>query len=191
MLVVPTSESLREITLAKSSEGNRLVLCFGLMALVHLLSTLFVGLAIPFPWVDEHAHVSYVVQQSKSLEVFPSYRDLRIVDRDDLTNISDEFNQLNHPSFYYMALSVFVEPDRPAETQVRRLRLVNVAISLAAVVLLLAAGARMFSRLGDHMIYALAIIACPKISVYGGGVNNDTLALLGAAIALHGLIDLS
>jgi hypothetical protein len=112
---------------------------------------------------------------------------LRILNPD-LSAFSATPNYLPHPSPYYLAMAAFDLPEAAPEVAVRRLRLVNTAISALAMAIMLLAGAAALPDAGSRFVFGLLLVLFPKTVVLGGMINNDNLALLATAIVFAGLL---
>ncbi len=118
-------------------------------------------------------------------ELFPKYQDLRVLDAVGRWFTSTP-NYLNHPTPYYFAMGVV---DRLTGELITALRMANLTISTAAIVILIAVGFRLLKSWLERTIYAMALVLFPKIGLLAGLINNDNAALFAVGVACLGLAD--
>lgn len=164
--------------------------CYAMFFLVYLATALILAFTWPGGGIDETAHLSFIMAESANPQLFPRYEALPMLAEGSLATFGDGVNYLNHPSFYYLLLSLFVVPELAPETQMLVFRLVNMAISAAAVVLLFALSARLFTRYREHFVFAAVIVLTPKVGGTSGLISNDNLALLASALTFLGFVAL-
>lgn len=156
--------------------------------LVHGAAALLIALRSPYPAsLDERQHVSYVLHVKTHGDLVPDPARMHVLNDGPTPGFAAELNYLQHPSFYYWLLSPFADAAVDARTNAARLRLVNLAVSLAAVAVILAAGMALLGDPTARLAFAATVVLCPKVMVVAGMVNNDNLALLGGGLAFWGL----
>ncbi len=149
---------------------------------------LIVALIAPFPsGVDELQHLSVVRAQFEHPTLFPDWSHQLILQRDDITKWSHDANYINHPSLYYLMLApIYAFTSNPII-----FRFVNILLSTAALLIVLIAASRRFTReILPPQLFAILAISFPKAAIVGGMVNNDNLAALAAAALFGGLLGL-
>lgn len=151
---------------------------------INLLVAILFAMWIAFPTgYDELAHVSAIWAQVADPQLFPDLRAYRLLDPEHLTRWSDASNYLNHPSLYYLAMAAVT---RVSDT-LRTLRGVNIALSVAALLLVVHAGWQRFDTAFGRAAFAVAAAAFPKQPIIAAGVNNDNLAACAAAAVFAGM----
>jgi hypothetical protein len=172
---------------APASSNVLLSLIVAAAALVwHLLNGLAAALMGAFPAsLDELQHLSFIRTMEAAPSLFPHYERMRVLDAA-TQRFTHAANYLYHPSPYYILMGSI---DRVAHGSILDLRLVNLAVSAVAVVLMLAAGFRVLSGWKERWVFAAALVLFPKLGVVAGLINNDNAALLAAAVAFFGLIE--
>jgi hypothetical protein len=133
---------------------------------------------------DELQHLSVILAQREAPTIFPDHQSYRVISEDDFSQWTEKQNYLNHPSLYYLALAPFAGGD---ESIVPRLRAVNLFLSIAALVIAMAAGMRLFRTDAQRIVFLLLAWAFPKGPTIGGMINNDNLASLAGAIVVMGM----
>ena len=161
-------------------------------AAYHLAVILLVSNTAPYPSdFDEHQHISYVVHLLKDPRIFADTSLMFEVDENDLSKFDGPSIHLKHPTFYYHLMGLFADADGlDLAGNAARLRAVNTALSFLAVLIFLAAGRRLFREPERLLVFAAVLVLCPTAAALGGMINNDNLALLGAAVACAGLVRL-
>jgi hypothetical protein len=138
---------------------------------------------VPFPSAfDELQHLSFVRWIERHPELFPHYEAMRVL-TPDLRRWAGA-TWLPHPSPYYFLMAALDQ----ASGSILGLRLANAVLSLGAVAALLATGFRELRTDGERTVYAVALVAFPKLAVVGGMINNDNLTLAVAAFGLFALL---
>ena len=151
------------------------VAIFGLIALV--LS------ASPFPSpIDELEHLSVVAEQVERPSPFRYASEYRVLSSD-LSDWSPKQNYINHPSAYYLSLAPFWALTK----SVTVLRLINVLLAVASLILVIAAGFRLLRSPIQRSIFAIFAASFPKGAVVAGMINNDNLAACAGAAVFAGL----
>jgi 4-amino-4-deoxy-L-arabinose transferase-like glycosyltransferase len=137
--------------------------------------------------MDELAHYSYVRHSADARELFTDHDASFLLEKGNPGLWTNTSNYLSHPSFYYLLLGTAfnVSGENPAH-EITMLRTANVLLSASAIALLFLLGTRLFNTPLTHFVYAAAIAMLPKMAIVGGIINNDNLALFGAACALIG-----
>ncbi len=168
---------------------RNVLIAYSLFFLLHLSTVNLISTLAKFPTgIDELQHLSYIYHVKRHPEWIPDYTRMYLIDLEKPDTFTEKRNWLWHPSFYYQALKVLVDPGKvPLDDAVSRLRRVNMAISGLAVAFLLAFGLRYLAGPEETIVFAAAITMIPKMGVMGGMINVDNLAILGGAITLFGL----
>lgn len=149
------------------------------------LLTLLVALLVPFPSsYDELQHLSVVRAQFEHPALFADPRRYLVLRQDDLARWSSTKNYINHPAFYYLAMSVVPY----VAHSILVARLVNVVLAVATLVLVVRAGLSRFASRFGQAAFAIVAASFPKAALIGGMVNNDNLAGLAGAIVFAGLM---
>jgi hypothetical protein len=143
----------------------------------HAASVLAFALITRYPdSFDEMAHLAYVRWEALHPSLFPHFEAWRLPD--------GRLNYLTHPSPYYLVLAAIDAAFR----SIGLLRLVNAAISTAAVAIILVAGRRSLPRDG-FPVFAAVTVLFPKLGLLGGIISNDNAALLAAAVFFVALVE--
>lgn len=151
---------------------------------IFALLALMVAVRVPFPTpIDELQHLSVVAEQKERPSLFRDPGEYRVLRSADPVAWSAQRNYINHPSAYYLALA----PAWSLTRSVAVLRLANVGLALAALLLVVVAGLRLFrSRLGQG-VFAILAASYPKAAVVAGMINNDNLAACAGAAVFAGV----
>lgn len=151
---------------------------------VFAVMALSVTLLIPFPTsIDELQHYSVIREQSEKPALFADASRYRVIRQDDLSVWSTTRNYINHPSAYYLAMAPIVS----VTNSILVLRLLNVALALAALLLVVIAGIRLFRSALGRAVFAILAASYPKGALVAGMVNNDNLAACAGAAVFAGL----
>ncbi len=144
--------------------------------------------SVPFPNAyDELAHLSYAVQLARTPLSELDLASMPLLPPTLGAGFGPGRNYLNHPPGYYLALGALLPPDGwPTLGTVHLMRLVNAALSIAAVGLALAVGVLRRLELPCLLAFAAAVVLVPILQVTGSGISNDNLALLGGGLAVLG-----
>jgi hypothetical protein len=165
--------------------ANAIVTFWIAMAVSISLVSVF-AMGFPHP-VDELAHLSYVASVARQAFWDLDFRTMHLLHRDLSPGFDDQLTWLNHPPWYYLLLSPFVPADGwPTMETVYALRLVNATLSSGAIACVLIAGAVRGLSPGTLFVYGALVTLVPMLSVVGGGINNDNLALLGGGMTVLG-----
>lgn len=134
---------------------------------------------------DEVAHASYIAHIQRSGESWPALESMWMLDPKTF-RITDTANYLNHPSFYYTALSRLGPALDGHPRALVTHRFLNIALGALGLAAALAIG--LAARLPRHELYAYAVpLACiPVLAPLAGAINNDNLAFAGGALATLG-----
>lgn len=158
-----------------------------LALLFHLAGALWIALAVPFPaHIDELQHLSYIEDMAEHPVLFPRFQAMRVLDRDG-RNFTQERNYLNHPSLYYHLMASVPVTDRSPKARIRALRLLNVALSAAGVMLMLWGGLVLLPSPAAFAAFAALLVMFPKLAVVGGLINNDNLSVFATGLCFAGL----
>jgi hypothetical protein len=131
---------------------------------------------------DELAHASYVAHLQSTGEIWPAFKDMRMLDATSF-RFTGEANYLNHPSPYYWLLAHLGPTLEGHPEAIVIHRLFNVALAAIGFAAFMAIG--LFARLPRLKLYAYIVpLACiPLLVPLGGAINNDNLAFCGGGIA--------
>ena len=156
---------------------------------------LFVGIAFglitttSFPAPDELEHVSYAAHLHEAGTIFPEFHSQRTLAPTDFGRWDTRPNYVGHPSPYYLFIGSFLDRSLTPEQAVLPLRLASLGLLLAGLLLALVAGIRAFER--DRMalaVFCVGLLLCPEILSITKQVTNDSLAVLGGALAYWGAV---
>lgn len=159
---------------------------------------------------DEFVHISYIAWLDKTNELVPDLSKMLILadvkgtarptdflsalnGYSDDQKFSANINYLCHPPLYYqimrLSFGIRFNADGTFRVLLLRLRLFSMGIALLAMLLIFYIG---LTRIGPnpffHLLYAMTCVSVPGLSYGCSGVNNDTMALLTAAVLLLGLL---
>ncbi len=158
---------------------------YRLLVLGHFGLAVAVAALAPFPaGFDELAHVSYATHVRERRELVPAFDEMFLLEADDPSAWSTQPNYLNHPSFYYVALSLLPGPGRPP--RVLLLRLVNACLSTAGLALALRIGLQAAWPTSARALFGIMLATVPTLAILGGLVTNDNLAWFGGALCCLG-----
>ncbi len=152
----------------------------------HAVNGLAAALMDAFPAsLDELQHLSFARFMEQRPSLLPDYDRMTV-----LAGAGGPFtaapNYLNHPSPYYLLMGLV---DRLGGGSILVLRMANLALSLAAVGVLLLAGFRLLKDWRERAVFAGALVLFPKLGAVAGLINNDNAALLAVGVCLLGLIE--
>jgi hypothetical protein len=156
------------------------------MTLAYAALAVLAALDAPFPNnFDELAHLSAIVHVA--WHGLPEPGAMWMLAPDLAGGFGTRANYLNHPPAYYAVLSLLLPPNGwPTAATVDVLRLVNVALSVAAVAAIMAvAWLRALPRTLT-LVLGAAVLCNPVLPYLGGAINNDNLAILGGALTVLG-----
>src|SRR6266852_7877190 len=131
---------------------------------------------------DEVAHASYVAHLQHSGEIWPAFKDMRLLDPSSF-RFTSELNYLDHPSPYYVLLARLGPNLEGHPEAILIYRLFNVVLAAIGFAALMAVG--LVARLPRLTLYAYIVpLACiPVLVPLAGAVNNDNAAFAGGGIA--------
>jgi hypothetical protein len=173
-------ERMRRVPVANA------IVIFWIAVAVSISLTSVFAMGFPHP-VDELAHLSYVASVARQAFWHLDFRTMHLLHRDLSPGFGDELTWLNHPPWYYLLLSLLMPSDGwPTMETVYVLRLVNAALSTGAIACVLIAGAVRGLSPWTLFVYGALVTLVPMLSVVGGGINNDNLALLGGGMTVLG-----
>ncbi len=180
---------------------RRLLLCiYGAALLYFVLKLLYYALCIGGT-PDEGSHIAYLAELTKHPALIPDfasmpmYRTLsQTAMQQVLAPVEGSVNYLGHPPLYYLLLTladaVTFRADGTILVEIFRLRLINILLASAAVILAFRAGYRKLEGRSPalHLLFAAAIVTLPELGYIASGVTNDNLALLAFALFFTGVI---
>lgn len=150
-----------------------------------LAVALLVAFRYPFPSnYDELEHYSVVVAQHQHPALLADPSHYLVVDPHRLTRWSATHNYINHPALYYLLLAPLLE----FGTNPLAMRLANVALTLAALVIVIVAGRRVLATRLEQGLFTLMAASFPKAAIIGGMINNDNLAGFAGALVMAGCV---
>ena len=180
--------------------GRSLLWIYG-AALLYFVLKQVCCLAFLDGFADQGNHLSYVIHMARYPSLLPDFRSMTLYNWAGLRGNATLYevyegtiNNMTHPPLYYhlMALlgGIRFLPDGEAVVDVMRLRIMNMGLSVSAIVLSFYLGhTRIKSRSPlTHALYAFAIATLPMLAYLGTSVNNDNLALLALVICFAGLL---
>lgn len=157
---------------------------------------------------DERAHVSYIAYLQSTDRLIPEFKDMltlqptgkkiqtsklnALTGYGEVQSFTGASNYLGHPPLYYQILrlsgGVTVHGDE-VTVDILRLRVMSMAIAAFALMLIFYIGlSRIKGGAAFHLLYAAICTTVPMLAYDCAGVNNDTLAMLGVAVFLLGLL---
>ena len=186
---------------AVNPKTRRVLLCiYGAALLYFVLKLLYYAFFIGGT-PDEGSHIGYLIEMTRRPALIPDFASMPMYRTAEQTGgqmllVPGEgsVNYLGHPSPYYLFLTLFnavaLQADGSALVAVWRLRVVNIILSSAAVVLAFRAGYRKLKDCSPlaHLLYAAAVVTLPMLGYVSSGVSNDNLAFLAFAVFFTGVI---
>lgn len=159
------------------------LLTFCVFALVawHLLET------TRFPAPDELQHISYAAFLQQTNRLLPQFAKQKTLEADDFSRWNARPNYIGHPSPFYLLIGLSLDRTLPPDQAVMAPRLVSATLLLCGVALTLWAGFESFRR--DRvalLLFCLIFAFCPELVSVSRQVTNDSLAVLGGALAYWG-----
>jgi hypothetical protein len=157
-----------------------------------LLASCLIGLGLiatkAYPSAfDELEHVSYAAFLQETGRLLPKFEAQRTLRVEDMGRWDDRPNYLGHPSPFYLFESLFLDRTLAPDRAILAPRLASAGLVFAGVALALWAGWRHFGRNGLGLVVFCSLLAlCPKLLAVSGQVTNDSLAILGGALAYWG-----
>ena len=122
---------------------------------------------------DEIAHYEYVKYVDNNLKFIPKFENMP--------------HYLAHPPLYYDIVSMEVSNNKSEQDNIKNVRTFSMLIYILSVMLILYLGfSSKLTILGDF-VYLTFISSIPMYAYIGGSISNDTLAMLGSAIAVIAL----
>jgi hypothetical protein len=160
----------------------------GVAALLGFLAiALRLILVTPFPAPDELQHVSYAAYLQDTGRLLPRFEAQKTLLRTDLTVWTPRPNYIGHPSPFYLFEALFLRRDLPPAEAIIPLRLASLALTTLALLLTLGTGLRCLGT--DRVagvVFCAAAALCPGLLGVSQEVTNDSLAVLGGALAYCG-----
>ncbi len=153
----------------------------------------FFGIAIgliattSFPAPDELEHVSYAAHLREAGTILPEFGSQKTLSPTDLEQWDTRPNYIGHPSAYYLFIGNFLDRSLAPERAVLLPRLASLGLLSAGLMLALVTGVRSFEQ--DRMalaVFCIGLLLCPEILSITKQVTNDSLAVLGGALAYWG-----
>ena len=193
----------------KGHKLNYLIILIYVMAFLFFVFKMFFYAQYYGRFPDEMQHISYIAYLEKNHTVIPDFNNMKILEQQNVGNVDpntllnnknivqeynfgSSTNYLGHPPLYYqiMRLSRAVHvKDNLVSVNLFKLRCFNIALSSIGLILILYMG---YKRIGKnpilHWLYATIIVSVPMLAYGSAGINNDSLALVGLAFFLLGLL---
>jgi hypothetical protein len=131
---------------------------------------------------DEVAHASYIAHLQHSGEIWPAFKDMRMLDPTSFC-FTSEVNYLDHPSLYYVPLARLGPNLECHPEAILVYRLFNVVLSAIGFAALMAIG--LMAKLPRLTLYAyiIPLVCIPALVPIAGAINNDNAAFAGGGIA--------
>jgi hypothetical protein len=159
------------------------VAAFALFAAIALR----LAVTAPFPAPDELQHVSYAAYLQETGRLLPRFEAQLTLQQDDLSRWDTRPNYIGHPSPFYLFAAAFLDRSLPPSLAVLPLRVASLALIALGLALALLAGFRCFADdVPALLAFCAALVFCPQLLAASGQVTNDSLALLGGALAYWG-----
>ncbi len=168
--------------------------------LIYLGMLVFAAAQIYFYWKyvgktpDYPSHLSYVCYLLKYKTLIPDFSMMRPYSVDELgvyTEAASGYNYLGHPPLYYWILALVQLAVNGGETlSYTLLCVVSAGMGLLAIGIFYALGYKYISHKKPylHLLLAVGCVGIPFVTYGFSGLNNDTLSILGVAIAFWGLM---
>lgn len=185
---------------ALSRKTRRALLCIYGAALLYYIVKLcwyavYVG-ATP----DEVAHLSYLAALTRNPALIPDFASLPLYA--ELSQAGGRMvlspaagvNYLGHPSLYYLLMTladaIRFQADGTVLVEILRLRIINIVLTSAAMVLVFYLGWRRLQNRRPlvHALYAAAVVTLPELGYVSSGISNDNLAFIGFVLFFAGLL---
>ena len=160
--------------------------------LLCLLAFLLIGLSLittrAYPGAfDELEHISYAAFLQETGRLLPKFEEQRTLAVDDMGRWTARPNYLPHPSPFYVFVSLFLDRTLAPAQAILPPRLASAGLLLLGVALALWAGWRHFGQDRAALLtFCLLLALCPKLLAVASQVTNDSLAVLGGALAYWG-----
>jgi hypothetical protein len=168
--------------------GSAAAALYVALLLGHLLGSLGLFGAQKFPNVfDELDHFSTVRDLAERPTLWFDPRHRLTVDMREFGGRAPRPNLIAHPPYYYLAMAAFLPQTNDLSQQIDRLRKINALWSTATLALLFFAAFKRLESFPEHLAFGLAVALCPLVRYLGGAINNDQMALFGAALVFLGM----
>ena len=153
-------------------------------------------------FLDEDAHVGYVIYLEESKKIIPDYPKMHqyyLIKSDGTYNYyqeaEDTINYLGHPPLYYhlMRLIANVQNENGyIKVNIFAMRVANMVLIIVSFMILYYVCFTRFLRKNAgifvHIIIGAASLAVPMIAYVGAGVSNDNLSFLGMVLLFVGIL---
>ena len=121
---------------------------------------------------DEIMHLKYINYVNTHHEIVPSFEKMP--------------HYLSHPPLYYQFLSLIHDENSSNKENISHYRTLSMMLYVMTVLLILYLGFSTSMGILGHFVYLCVLTAIPMHSYLGGSITNDTLAMLGAVLAIIG-----
>ena len=183
-----------------SRKTRRALLCIYGAALLYYVVKLCWYAVYAGATPDEVAHLSYLAGLTRNPALIPDFASLPLYA--ELSQAGGRMvlspaagvNYLGHPPLYYLLMTladaIRFQPDGTVLVEILRLRIINIVLTSAAMVLAFYLGWRRLQNRRPlvHALYAAAIVTLPELGYVGSGISNDNLAFIGFVLFFAGLL---
>ena len=185
---------------AGSRKTRRALLCIYGAALLYYIVKLCWYAVYAGATPDEVAHLSYLAAMTRNPALIPDFASLPLYA--ELSQAGGRMvlspaagvNYLGHPSLYYLLMTladaIRFQADGTVLVEILRLRIVNIVLTSAAMVLVFYLGRKRLQNRRPlvHALFAAAVVTLPELGYVGSGISNDNLAFIGFVIFFAGLL---
>ena len=185
---------------ALSRKTRRALLCIYGAALLYYIVKLCWYAVYAGATPDEVAHLSYLAALTRNPALIPDFASLPLYA--ELSQAGGRMvlspaagvNYLGHPSLYYLLMTladaIRFQADGTVLVEILRLRIINIVLTSAAMVLVFYLGWRRLQNRRPlvHALYAAAVVTLPELGYVSSGISNDNLAFIGFVIFFAGLL---
>ncbi len=185
---------------AGSRKTRRALLCIYGAALLYYIVKLCWYAVYAGATPDEVAHLSYLAAMTRNPALIPDfaslplYAELSQAGGRMVLSPASGVNYLGHPSLYYLLMTladaIRFQADGTVLVEILRLRIINIVLTSAAMVLVFYLGWRRLQNRRPlvHALYAAAVATLPELGYVSSGISNDNLAFIGFVIFFAGLL---
>ena len=185
---------------ALSRKTRRALLCIYGAALLYYIVKLCWYAVYAGATPDEVAHLSYLAALTRNPALIPDFASLPLYA--ELSQAGGRMvlspaagvNYLGHPSLYYLLMTladaIRFQADGTVLVEILRLRIINIVLTSAAMVLVFYLGWRRLQNRRPlvHALYAAAVVTLPELGYVSSGISNDNLAFIGFVLFFAGLL---
>ena len=185
---------------ALSRKTRRALLCIYGAALLYYIVKLCWYAVYAGATPDEVAHLSYLAALTRNPALIPDFASLPLYA--ELSQAGGRMvlspaagvNYLGHPPLYYLLMTladaIRFQADGTVLVEILRLRIINIVLTSAAMVLVFYLGWRRLQNRRPlvHALYAAAVVTLPELGYVSSGISNDNLAFIGFVLFFAGLL---